>query len=73
MLGWRRVAILESNHNDLAQYGRRNNVIFIGIPENVPDNNSESTVISILSEIDVDVEPRDIKECHQIGKPTSKT
>ena len=73
MLGWRRVAILESNHNDLAQYGRRNNVVFSGIPENVPDSNSESTVISILSEIDVEVEPRDIKECHRIGKPTSKT
>ena len=57
----------------MAQYGRRNNVIFSGIPENVPDNNSESTVISILSEIDVEVEPRDIKECHRIGKPTSKT
>ena len=38
-----RVAILESNHN-LAQYGRHNNVVFSGIPENVPDNNLESTV-----------------------------
>ena len=36
-----RVAILESNHNDLAQYGRRNNVVFSGIPENVTDNNLE--------------------------------
>ena len=34
-----RVAILESNHNDLVQYGRRNNVVFSGIPENVTDNN----------------------------------
>ena len=29
-------------------YGRRNNVVFSGIPENVPDNNLESTVISVL-------------------------
>ena len=36
-----RVAILESNHDDLAQYGRRNNVVFSGIPENVTDNNLE--------------------------------
>ena len=36
-----RVAILESNHNDLVQYGRRNNVVFSGIPENVTDNNLE--------------------------------
>ena len=32
-----RVAILESNHNDLAQYGKRNNVIFSAIAENVPE------------------------------------
>ena len=68
-----RVAILESNHNDLAQYGRQNNVVFSGIPENVPDNNLESTVISVLLDIDVQVEPRDIEACHRIGKPTSKT
>ena len=37
----KRVTILESNHNDLAQYGRRNNVVFSGIPENVTDNNLE--------------------------------
>ena len=59
-----RVAILESNHNDLAQYGRRNNVIFSGIPKNVPDNNLEITVISVLSGIDIQVESRDIEACH---------
>ena len=62
-----RVAILESNHNDLAQYGRRNNVVFSGIPENVPDNNLESAVISVFSDINVQVEPRDIEEYHRIG------
>ena len=67
-----RVAILESNHNDLAQYGRRNNVVFSGIPENVPDNNLESTVISVLPDIDVQVEPRNIEASCRIGKPTSK-
>ena len=48
-----RVAILESNHNDLAQYGRCNNIVFGGIPENVSDNNLESTAMSVLSDIDV--------------------
>ena len=65
-----RVSILDSNHNDLAQYGRRNNVVFSGISENVPDNNLESTVISVF---DVQIEPRDIEAYHRIGKPTSKT
>ena len=69
----KRVAILESNHNDLAQYGRRNNIVFSGIPDNVADNNSESTVISVLSDIDVQVEPRDVEACHPIGKSTTKT
>ena len=62
-----RVAILESNHND----GILN--VFSGIPENVPDNNLESTVISVLSDNDVQVEPRGIEVCHRIGEPTSKT
>ena len=41
-----------------------NNVVFSGIPENAPDNNLESMVISVLSDIDVQVEPRDIEVCH---------
>ena len=68
-----RVAILESNHKDLAQYGRRNNVVFSGIPENPSDNKLEGTVISVLSDIDNEGEPRDIEACHRISKPTSKT
>ena len=68
-----RVAILESNHDDLAQYGRCNKIVFSGIPENVPDKNLESMVMSALSNIDVQVEPRDIDACHRNGKPTSKT
>ena len=68
-----RAAILGSNHNDLAQYGRRHNEVSSGISENVPDNNLESTVISALSDIDVQVESKDIEACHRIGKPSFKT
>ena len=56
-----RGAILESSHNDLAQYGTCKNVVFSGIPENVPDNNLESMVISVLLDIGVQVKPRDSK------------
>ena len=59
-----RIAILESNHNDLAQYGRRNNVVSSGVTENVPDNNLDSMVISVLSDIDVQVESRNTEACH---------
>ena len=34
-----RVAVLEPNENDLAQYSRWSNVVFSGIPEYVPNNN----------------------------------
>ena len=46
-----RVAILESNQNDLVHYGTHNNVVFSGIPENVPNNNLASTVISVFSDM----------------------
>ena len=59
-----RVAILKSNHNNLVHYDKRINVFLSGIPENVPDNNLERTVISVLSNIDVQVDPRDIETCH---------
>ena len=64
-----RVGILESNHNDLAQYGRRNSVVFSGIHENVPDNNLKSMVISVLSDIDVQVE---LKELRHVIELTSQ-
>lgn len=67
------VTILESNHNDLAQYGRHNNAVSSRIPENVPDNDLENIVLSVMLDIDVKVEPRDNEECHRNGKPTSKT
>ena len=69
----KRVAILELNHNDLTQYGRRNNVAFSHIPEKVTNNNLEKTVISVLSDIDVQVKPRDIEASHGVDKRTSKT
>ena len=67
-----RVTILESNHNDLAQYGRRNNVVFSSIPENMSDNSLKKTVILVFSDIDIETALRHIDPCHEVGKPTSK-
>ena len=50
------VAIL-LNNNYLTQYHGNNVVFFSGIPENVPNNNLESTVISVMSDIEIEVEP----------------
>ena len=56
-----KVLTLESEHNSLEQYGRRNNIEITGIPNNVPDQNLEEKVVDILNEISVEVLPKDIK------------
>ena len=50
------MAFIESSHDALEQYGRRNNLVISGIPDSVQDSELESTVTSILSDIDVNVE-----------------
>ena len=63
-----RVVLIESSHDALQQYGRRNNLVIFGIPDSVQDSDHESTVTSILSDTDVNVESREVDECHRIGK-----
>ena len=55
-----RLAFIESSHDALEQYGRRNNLVISGIPDSVQDSELESTVTSILSDIDVNVESLDL-------------
>ena len=61
------ILTLESEHNALQQYGRRNNIEITGIPDNAPDQNLEEKVVDILNEINVDVSPEDIVACHRVG------
>ena len=63
-----RVVLIESSHDALQQYGRRNNLVIFGIPDSVQDSDHESTVTSILSDTDVNAESREVEECHRIGK-----
>ena len=63
-----RLAFIESSHDALEQYGRRNNLVISGIPDSVQDSELESTITSILSDIDVNLESRKVEECHRIGK-----
>ena len=44
-----KVLTLESEHNSLEQYGRRNNIEITGIPDNVPDQILEEQVVDILN------------------------
>ena len=61
----------ESSFNTLEQYGRRNNTVVSGIPAHVSERHLEETVISVLSENEVNVSPNDVEACHGIGKPGS--
>ena len=42
--------------------------MILGIPDSVQDSDLESTVTSILSDIDVNVESREVEDCNRIGK-----
>ena len=53
---------MESSINQVKQYGRRNNIIISGIPEDISDNDLES------KDVDVDINSSDIQACHRIGK-----
>ena len=58
---------LESDHNSLEQYGRRNNIEICGILGSIPDQNLEQKLIKILAEIDVSVSANDIEAYHRMG------
>ena len=51
-----KIVKLETQQNSLAQYGRRNNIVISGISDSIDDNNLESTLISMMSDINVNIE-----------------
>ena len=63
-----KIVKLETEQNSLAQYGRRNNIVISETPDSFNDNNLENTVISMMSDINVNIEENDIEACHRLGK-----
>ena len=59
--------------NQVEQYGRRNNIVISGIPDDVADDDLEDVVTSIMEDVDVIVKNGDIEACHGIGKSDQKT
>ena len=51
-----KIVKFETEQNSLAQSGRRSNIVFSGIPESLDDNNLDNTVISMVSDINVNIE-----------------
>ena len=68
-----KVVSLESSVNQVEQYGRRNNIVISGIPDDVADDDLEDVVTSIMEDVDVIVKNGDIEACHGIGKSDQKT
>ena len=68
-----KIEIIESDHNALEQYGRRNNIEITGIPNSVSDQNLEKEVVDILKEINVVVSANDIEACHRMGPPKNES
>ena len=64
----KKVISIESRHNILEQYGRRNNLEITGIPDSVPQRDLENKVVDILNAIGVNVSNDDFEDCHRIGK-----
>ena len=60
---------LDTGQNFLAQYERINNIVINGILVSIEDKNLENTVISMMSDINLNVEENDIEACHRFGKP----
>ena len=48
-----KILTLESEHNSLEHYGRRNNIEIPGILISVPDQNLEERIVDVLNEINV--------------------
>ena len=65
----KRCSKYESDHNALAKYDRRKNIVLSGIPESISEDVLEESVTLVLADIDISVESRDIEACHRFGKP----
>ena len=58
-----KIVSLEPSINQVEQYGRRNNIVISGIPDDISDNDLESTVVDIMKDVDVDINSSDIEAC----------
>lgn len=51
--------------NDLKQYGWRNNLTLLGIPDSISDDDLKETLTAILSDTDIQVIENDAQGCHR--------
>ena len=61
-----KIVYLEKNQAKGGEYSRRSNAEISGIPNTIPDNNLENTVISICRDTGVEIDPKDIEVYHRL-------
>ena len=61
-----KVVYLEKIQAKGEQYSRRNNAEISDIPNSIPDEDLENTVISICKDSGVEIDPKDIESCHRL-------
>ena len=59
--------ILERTCAANEQYSRREWLEILGIPDSIPNNNLEETVLKIFNETGVTVNSRDVEGCHHLN------
>ena len=56
-----KIVSIESSINHVEQYGRRNNIVISGIPDDITDDDLEDTVTNILKDVDVHINDNDLE------------
>ena len=52
------------------QYSRRETLEISGIPENIGDDEIEGKVLTVLSKLDVNIDPANVEACHWLKSTT---
>ena len=68
-----KIVYLEKKQTKGEQYSRRNNVEISRIPNTIPDNDLENTVIRICRDSAVEIDPKDIEACHRLPLSRNST
>ena len=61
-----RIVNLEKQLSKNEQYGCRNYVEISGISNQIPDQDLEENVVKICKDLDINISPIDIEDCHRL-------
>ena len=61
-----KIVYLDKNQARGEQYSCKNNIEISGIPNRIPDEDIENTIISICKDSGVEIDPKEIEGCHRL-------